>query len=145
MNLFKAYVISSDKAFVIYIENKLVAWKDGMLVVSPDQLIIWAIHRFDLLEEKGMWNTPSEEEEKLIALQAELAVIKKKFQDYRQNGGSGRGHGGPGKGDRVGQGGRGGRKPLPAHFSVQPKDVKKFIKWKGKDWHWRGKSTGGKC
>ena len=68
MNLFKAYVISSDKAFVIYIEKKLEDWEYGMLVVSPDQLILWARKKFELLKEKGAWNAPSEEEETLIAL-----------------------------------------------------------------------------
>ena len=102
MNLFKAYVISSDKAFVRYIEKKLEAWDDGMLVVSPDQLMLWARQKLDLLKEKEVWNAPSEEEEKLVALRSEVAVIKKKFQDYRQNGGGGRGHGGPVKGGRGG-------------------------------------------
>ena len=102
MNLFKAYAISSDKAFVRYIEKKIEAWEDRMLVVSPYQLMLWARQKFDLLKDKGVWNAPSEEEEKLVALQAEVAVIKKKFQDYRQNGGGGRGHGGPGKGGRGG-------------------------------------------
>ena len=92
-----------------------------------------------------MWNATSEEEEKLIALRAEVAVIKKKSQDYHQNGGGGRGHGGPGRGGRGGRGRRGGRKPLPAHFIVQPKDVNKVVKWEGKDWHWFGKATGAKC
>ena len=40
MNLFKAYVISSDKDFVRYIEKKLEAWEDGMLVVSPNQQML---------------------------------------------------------------------------------------------------------
>ena len=60
-----------------------------MLVVSPDQLMLWARQKFDLLKEKGVWNAPSEEEEKLVALRAEVAVIKKKFQDYRHNSGGG--------------------------------------------------------
>ena len=50
MNLFKAYMISSDKAFVKYIEKKLEAWEDGILVVSPDQLMLWAREKFDLLK-----------------------------------------------------------------------------------------------
>ena len=41
-----------------------------MLVVSPDQLMQWERQKFDLLKEKGVWNAPSEEEEKLIALRA---------------------------------------------------------------------------
>ena len=145
MNLFESYVVSSNKAFIRYIEKKLKAWEDGMLVVSPDQLILRSRQNFDLLKEKGVWNAPSEEEEKLISLRAEVAVIKKKFQDYRQNGGGGRGHGGPGKGGRGGWGGRGGRKPLLAHFSFQPKDVNKVVKWEGNYWHWCSKSTSGKC
>ena len=98
MNLFESYVVSSNKAFIRYIEKKLKAWEDGMLVVSPDQLILRSRQNFDLLKEKGVWNAPSEEEEKLISLRAEVAVIKEKFQDYRQNGGGGWGHGGPGRG-----------------------------------------------
>ena len=118
MNLFKAYVISSDKAFVRYIEKKLKAWEDGMLVISLDQLMLLARQKFELLRQKGVWNAPSEEEEKLIALRAEVTVIKKKSQDYCQNGGGGWGHGGTGRGGRGGQGRQGGRQSLPAHFSI---------------------------
>ena len=107
MNLFKSYMISSDKAFIRYIEKKLEAWEDRMFVVSPDQLMQWERQKFDLLKEKGVRNVPSEEEEKLISLRAEVAVIKKKFQDHRQNGGGGRGHGGPGRSVRGGRGGQG--------------------------------------
>ena len=106
--------------------------------------MLWARQKFDLLKDKGVWNAPSEEEEKLVALRAEVSVIKKKFQDYLQNGGGGRGHGGPGRGGRGGRGERGGQKLLPDHFSVQSKDVNKVVKWEGKDWHWCGKATGGK-
>ena len=52
-----------------------------MLVVSLEQIMLWARQKFDLLKEKGVWNALSEEEEKLIAMRAEVAVIKKKFQD----------------------------------------------------------------
>ena len=116
-----------------------------MLVVTPDQLMLWARQKFDLLQKKGVWNAPSEEEEKLVALQAEVAVIKNKFQDYRQNSGGGWDHGSPGKCGRGGRGEQGGRKPLPAHLSVQPNDVNKVIKWEGRYWHWCGKATCGKC
>ena len=67
MNLFKSYFLSSEKAFVRYIENKIEAWEDGVLVVSPDQLMLLARQKFDLLKEKGVWNAPSEEEEKLLS------------------------------------------------------------------------------
>ena len=127
MNLFKAYVVSSNKAFIRYIENKLEAWEDGVLMVSPDQQMLWARQKFYPLKEKGVWNAPSEEEEKLIALRAEVAVIKNKFQDYLQNNGGGRGHGGPVRGGSRGRGGRGGRKLLPAHFIVQSKDFNKLV------------------
>ena len=145
MNLFKAYVISSNDAFVRYIKKKLKAWDDGTFVVSPDKLMLWAGQKFDLLKEKGVWNAPSEEKEKLIALQAEISFIKKKFQYYHQNGGGDQGHGVPGRGGKEGQGRRGGRKPLPSHFSVQPKAVNKVVKWEGEDWHWCDKGTSGKC
>ena len=52
-------MISPDKAFVIYIEKKLEAWEDWMLMVSSDQLMLWSRHKFDLLKEKGVWNAPS--------------------------------------------------------------------------------------
>ena len=40
--LFKAYMVSSDKAFVRYIEKKLKAWDNETLVVSPDRLMLLA-------------------------------------------------------------------------------------------------------
>ena len=50
MNLFKAYMISSNEDFVRYIEKKLEAWEDEMLVVSPDQLMLWARQNFEVLK-----------------------------------------------------------------------------------------------
>ena len=40
--LFKACMVSSDKAFVRYIEKKLKAWENETLVVSPDRLMLLA-------------------------------------------------------------------------------------------------------
>ena len=40
-----------------------------------------ADNKFKLLKESGNWNAPSEQEEKILALQSEIKILKKKSKD----------------------------------------------------------------
>jgi len=79
INLFKGYKASSDRRFVAYIEKKEEDYEDGSTAISPHQLMTLAKNRYEVLVEKGLWNAPSAEEEKIMALEATI----KKLQDAR--------------------------------------------------------------
>lgn len=83
-NLFKGYLSASDKAFVPYIDKKLELYEEGA-DISADQMMLWARQKYDLLREKGTWNVPTEEEEKIIALEAQLKKIEKQMKSGKTN------------------------------------------------------------
>ena len=145
-NLFKGYLAATDKSFVAYIDKKLELYEEGANI-SPDQLMLWARQKYDLLKEKGTWNAPTEDEEKIIALEAQVKKMEKQLQRGKTNSGNkhtsstsnSRGK----RGDDNGKLNR--RKEKPDWFTKEPKDPLKKITWNGKEWNWCGKSTGGKC
>ena len=80
VNLFKGYKASSDRRFVAYIEKKEEDYEDGTVSITPQQLMTFAKNRYEVLVEKGLWNAPSAEEEKILALEATI----KKLQGSKQ-------------------------------------------------------------
>lgn len=141
-NLFKGYLAASDKAFVSYIDKKLELYEEGT-EISADQLMLWARQKYDLLREKGTWNAPTEEEEKIIALEAQLKKMEKQMK-------SGKAKGNPksnqnGRERRTNNKDNPRRKEKPDWFEKEPDDPTKKVTWNGKDWNWCGRSTGGKC
>jgi hypothetical protein len=70
-NLFKGYQAASDKIFVNYIGRKLERYKEGE-DISADELMRLGDNKFKLLTKGGLWNAPSQEEEKILALQAKI-------------------------------------------------------------------------
>jgi hypothetical protein len=82
VNLFKGYKASSDRRFVAYIEKKEEDYEDGTNVITPQQLMTLAKNRYEVLMEKGIWNAPSAEEEKILALESTI----KKLQSSKRKG-----------------------------------------------------------
>jgi hypothetical protein len=74
-NLFKGYRCASDKEFVRYIAQKKDAYDDGE-DMTPEQLMTLALNKYEILTRQDIWNAKSAEEEKIIALSAELQKIK---------------------------------------------------------------------
>ena len=75
-NLFKGYKAVSDRNFIKYVNNKQEKYEEGKRY-TPDQLMQLADNKFRLLKEKGIWDTPSESEEKILALEAKIAKLSK--------------------------------------------------------------------
>ena len=74
-NLFKAYAACSDQTFVRYIADLQTKWEDN------EDLMTKAETKFRILKSKGIWEAPSEQEEKfLIALGATISDMKKKLK-----------------------------------------------------------------
>ena len=142
-HLFKGYMAASDKTFVRYIESKKEKYEEGK-VLEPDRLMQLADNRFRLLKEREEWDAPSQEEEKLMALQAEVEKLKKgnkRRSDSRNrrsevNGSSSN------KRNR-----RSERKEKPAWMNERPKeeDLLKPRQWNGNEWWYCHPDTGGKC
>ena len=134
-NLFTGYLSAKDRAFVSYIDKKLELYEEGT-DISYNQLMLWARQKYDLLRDKGVWNAPTPEEEKILALTAQVNKMSEKLKAKKPER----------KDNPVGQRGRTkDLKPKPDWFSKEPEDPTKTIVWNNKEWHWCGAKTGGKC
>ena len=148
-NLFKGYLAATDKVFVKYIRRKLENYQEGTNT-QPGDLMLQASNKYKLLKEAGTWNAPSEEEEKILALQAEMHNLKKDTKRSKSE---------PKKGKtktvkktakvtkhkKDGEKKRGSGKP--DWFTKEPaKDKLNTPKmWKNQKWYYCHKKTGGQC
>ena len=83
-NLFKGYAECSDKTFVVYMARKQEDYEDGK-DTTPEQTMQTADNRFKNQKLKNKWNVPSVEEEKILALQAEVKAIKRATKYGKKN------------------------------------------------------------
>ena len=81
-NLFKGYAKCSDKMFVAYMAPKQEDCEDGKDTM-PEQTMQTADNRFKNQKLKNKWNVPSVEEEKILALQAEVKAMKRATKDSK--------------------------------------------------------------
>ena len=132
VNLFKGYMACSDSEFVSYMKRKLDYFEEGNSM-EPDNLMKNAAEKYKTLLQKGLWNAPDANEEKILALRAEINKLKKSGQ----KGGKG--------GTRKAKGTT--RKEKPSWFNSRPRDadLHKPKKWDGKTWFYCHPDTGGKC
>ena len=126
VNLFKGYLACSDKEFVEYIKRKEDLFEDGTLI-EADELMKSAAEKYKTLITKGKWNAPDANEEKILALEAEIKKLKSKKK------------GGNAKAKTT--------QRKPAWFDKRPKksELKKPKTWNGKKWYYCHPDTGGKC
>ena len=108
-----------------------------------DQLMLWARNKYDLLLDKGTWNAPTEQEEKIIALQAQVKEMAKKLSEKKPHSTS--------KSTTTKTNGKSTNKKKHKRtekaewFTKKPTDVLKTVTWNNREWNWCGKDTGGKC
>eukprot|EP00978_Attheya_sp_CCMP212_P011285 scaffold27746_cov71-Attheya_sp.AAC.2 len=79
-NLFKGYLAALDKVFVKYILHKQEECKEGTFIIEPYTLMCLADVKFKTLKQKGSWNPPTPEEEKILALQSKVKSLKKTYK-----------------------------------------------------------------
>jgi hypothetical protein len=79
-NVFKGYQAASDNTFVSCISRKLKKYEEGENIMSVE-LMRLGDNKFSSLREGGLWNAPLEEEENILALQAEIKKLKKSKKD----------------------------------------------------------------
>ena len=141
INLFKGYLAATDKAFTTYIDKKLEAYEEGQ-DMTADQLMLWARNKYDLLLDKGTWNAPTEQEEKIIALQAQLKEMEKKLSTKKpQQNQKGKSTSSNKPNDKK----KSKRVEKPDWFTKKPTDIHKTVQWNNREWNWCGKDTGGHC
>lgn len=75
INLFKGYVSASDSEFVRYIRAKKDKYEDGE-DLTPEQLMTFALNKYETLVKDGRWNAKSAEQEQIVALTAEVKELK---------------------------------------------------------------------
>ena len=143
INLFKGYLAATEKSFTTYIDKKLEAYEEGQDMMA-DQLMLWARNKYDLLLDKGTWNAPTEQEEKIIALQAQVKEMVKKLSGKKTP------HNSKGKTSKSNATSTDKKKKSkrvknPKWFTKKPTDVYKKVNWINRKWNWCGKDTCGKC
>ena len=129
VNLFKGYMACSDKEFVQYVKRKQDAFEEGASI-EPDQLMKNAADKYKTLLQRGTWNAPDANEEKILALQTEIRKLKRKSTNAQDD-----------KGNKKSS------KEKPKWFTEKPRtaDLHKGKEWNGKTWWYCHPETGGKC
>ena len=77
--LFTAYSVVPCALFRLYIKNKADQYTDGTATFTHEELILLATNKYNLLVQSGEWGARTFEEEKIIAMQAELTALKGQF------------------------------------------------------------------
>ena len=134
-NLFKAYLVVPDKTFSNYIIKKKDEYDEGA-TMTADTLMIWAKIKYDIIQEEGKWNAPTDEEQKILALQTKISQMEKRHPIRNTN-----------KNTFQSKRTLPPYKNKPEWFKTEPKmeDKHKSRTWYGHQYFWCGESTGGKC
>lgn len=74
MNLFKGYKACKDSEFVDYIKKKEDHYEEGGNV-DYQQLMDWALNKFQSRKESNQWCQKTSEEETIVALQAQVSTL----------------------------------------------------------------------
>ena len=144
-HLFKGYQAASDRTFVRYINEKIERYEEGEDIHS-DTLMQLADNKFRLMKERGTWDAPSAEEEKILALQAEVEKLKnrKRKSDRQSDSKTKKTTSSKKKPSKAGKKPQQ-EKPDWMHTRPAEKDLHKPRVWNGKDWWYCHPDTGGKC
>jgi hypothetical protein len=136
VNLWKAYKSVDDKTFSAFMTRQCEDYEMSNITLTPKELMNTALNKYKLLKESGEWKEPSETEKTILALTAEVrrltAKNQKKDKNFR-----------PDHGKLNNEKGK--EKPSELKYQTPPKDFTKMIKWKGLEYRWCSKETGGKC
>ena len=77
--LWKAYKAAPDDEFVVYIKDLKSQCDDGRATFTAEDLMVHAENKYEarLLDEENAWGKPMEEQEKIVAMTAEINSLKK--------------------------------------------------------------------
>jgi hypothetical protein len=88
--LFNSYSTVEDKAFHQYITNKKEKFDEGDPAITVNSLMDMALNKFNQLKQSKAWKAKSPEEERLIALTAQLKQAKEEIAKLTKGGGRNR-------------------------------------------------------
>ena len=77
--LWKAYKAAPDEEFVTYIKDLKSQCDDGRAIFTAEELMVRAENKYEarLLDEENAWGKPTEDQEKIVAMTAEINSLKK--------------------------------------------------------------------
>jgi hypothetical protein len=145
VNLFKGHLAVEDKSFNLCALRKQEECDKGR-TQTEGSLKNLAKNKTTLLKDAGRCNMPSAEEEKILALQAELKQVSKKWNKEKKGNKSEETE--PKKRDWTDKNEDTKKKAeKPAWMSEKPKEenLRKSKSWNNEDWCWCSSETGGKC
>ena len=76
INLFEGYKVASDKSSVSYIKRKQDDYNDTKSTLTSDTLMDLTTNYYNTLLEAGEWAQPSQEDEKIITLEAQVKKVQ---------------------------------------------------------------------
>ncbi|KAI2512052.1 hypothetical protein MHU86_2340 [Fragilaria crotonensis] len=143
INLFKGYGAVSDEVFRNWLSRKQDDHEEGE-EITPDELMIAAKNKYDIMVEKGTWNAPTADE-KIVALEAKLEStvknINKKVSIELRKKATKKG----GTNDKSKKKANKSKGQHPKSWPPPKGDEKKEASFNDQTWYWCGKDTGGKC
>ena len=80
--LWKAYKVALAKEFIIYIKDLKSQCDDGRATFTAEDLMVQAENKYEarLLDEENTWGKPTKDQEKIVAMTAEINSLKKEHQ-----------------------------------------------------------------
>ena len=77
--LWKAYNAAPDEEFVVYIKDLKSQADDGRATYTAEDLMVRTENKYEarLLDDENTWGKPTEEQEKIVAMMAEINSLKK--------------------------------------------------------------------
>jgi hypothetical protein len=81
-NLFKGYKAAKDEKFVAYIEKKEEHYEEGN-DLGANKLMSLAKTKWSIRKQKHLWNAPSEQEEKILALKAKVKKLESQHSNKK--------------------------------------------------------------
>ena len=77
--LWKTYKAAPDEEFVVYIKDLKSQADDGRATYTAEDLMIRAENKYEarLLDEENTWGKPTDEQEKMVAMTAEITALKR--------------------------------------------------------------------
>ena len=80
--LWKAYKAALDDNFIVYIKDLKSQCDDGRATLTAEDLMVRAENKYEarLLGEENAWGKPTDEQEKIVAMTAEINSLKKERQ-----------------------------------------------------------------
>jgi hypothetical protein len=140
VHLFAAYQKASDKNFRKEARRELKMFERGQ-TITPNQLMATMEQYWEVLVQKGEWDAPSEEEQQLMVMKAELEELRttKQAPAYKPKGKPFKGKSKDAK-TRTGV-------PDPEWLekNIKPSPIDKIAHHRGAPWYWCSPESGGKC